>query len=554
MASRRQQSGYFLIIAVLLIMVMGVIGGLISSLSSNKGISTGNQFNGAKAFYIAESAIEIVAHGLTSSSAVTPLTCATLTGDANVTNASLLGGTFTATAVNDAVYTASSTLASNLNTNTLTISVADAANYASHGIVKIDSEAMSYAAISGNDLIGVQRGVGGTTVASHTSGANVTQNMCLVKVQAGVPSIASPIAKRELEMGVEIVSAGSSTTAWAMGSRVGNAFGLASYNTPTTSVWTDASITDSNRENLMGVSINNNDDSGWAVGLEKSGNFTMLKWDGSAWTVNVVSGACTNQDLYSVSNLSLSEAWSVGATSKPGCSKKGSDPKRYNILKWNGTSWAVLTPSTSPSIPADSTTNQNLNGVSMVDTSANGLANLGFAVGDSGRILYFNGTNWVAYTSPTSSALYGVATISASEAWAVGAGGLILKWNGTSWSSQTSPTGQQLNAIAMLDTNSDGLADFGWAVGAGGTIIYYNGTSWSTQISGTTQNLTDVAISATDEAWAVGAGSTLQQWDGSSWSSTTSPISTDYNGVAFGPTIGSVSSTPVVGSWKEIFG
>ncbi len=114
----------------------------------------------------------------------------------------------------------------------------------------------------------------------------------------------------------------------------------------------------------------------------------------------------------------------------------------------------------------------------MIDTDGDSAGNIGFAVGNSGRILRYNGTNWVADTSPVTSNLFGVSTVVCLEAWACGANGDILRWNGSSWSVNNSTSSQQLNAIQMIDTDGDGLANFGVAVGNAGTIMRYNGSTW----------------------------------------------------------------------------
>ena len=57
----RHQQGYFLIIAVVLIMVIGVMGTLIAYLFSNRAALSYPQQLGMQAFYSAESGLDIAA-------------------------------------------------------------------------------------------------------------------------------------------------------------------------------------------------------------------------------------------------------------------------------------------------------------------------------------------------------------------------------------------------------------------------------------------------------------------------------------------------------------
>jgi len=63
-----------------------------------------------------------------------------------------------------------------------------------------------------------------------------------------------------------------------------------------------------------------------------------------------------------------------------------------------------------------------------------------FAVGDSGRILHYNGSTWSAMTSWTTNILHSVWGSSGSEVFAVGDSGRILHYNGSTWSAMSSWT------------------------------------------------------------------------------------------------------------------
>lgn len=550
----RKQQGYFLILAVIFVMVIGVMGTIIAYTFAGRANISAAQYQGWQAFYIAESGLEIASRLLVGTSRVSgqERTCANLTGYSLVTHAAVLNGTFTATAVGGGLYSAATTLSAGITATSNSLTVASVTGMASHGRVRIEGEAIDYAAISGTTLTGLNRGMAGTTASSHASGVSVSQSVCLVNVQAGIPSIAAPKYSRQLEMAVEILN--GSSDIWAVGTRHRNQFSIIRWNTPLPSVWNDVSpgADLTNREDLNAVSLSSTTN-GWAVGTQKGSNFTMVYWNGSLpWVASPLAGACSGQDLLGVAVTSTAEAWAVGARYRPACAASGN--YRYTLLKWNGSTWTVLTPSTSPSIPTDAAANPNLNGVSVFDSNGDGFAEVGFAVGDSGRILRYTGTTWSASTVGSAN-LLAVSVVSATEAWAVGASGTILKWNGSSWSAVTSPTTNQLNGISMVDSNGDGVAEAGWAVGNSGTIIYYNGSTWAAQTSGTTRTVSGVVALSSATAYAVGASNTLLLYSSGSWTAATPPtsFSATYYGMAFVPGGGLSVTGTQVGSWQQIF-
>jgi hypothetical protein len=245
-----------------------------------------------------------------------------------------------------------------------------------------------------------------------------------------------------------------------------------------------------------------------------------------------------------VTAVSSQEAYAVGARYHSNCANGNYN---YNILRWNGTAWTQLTTATTPSIPAATTTNSNLNGVHVIGTNGNSTGNFGFAVGDGGFILQFNGTTWTKITSPTTQNLEAVLVVSATEAWAVGAAGVILKWNGTAWATVTSPTTTQLNAITMLDATLSGTAQSGWAVGNAGVAVTYNGTSWALNSTGNTNNMNGVAQFNNNDVWAAGNAGTIMHWDGTAWTSIASGTALQLNNIA------TIPKQPFPSSWQQIF-
>jgi hypothetical protein len=67
-----------------------------------------------------------------------------------------------------------STLSSSINTSVTSLTMASSSSFASSGTVQIGTELITYTGNSGGTLSGLTRGANGTTAASHSSGATVT--------------------------------------------------------------------------------------------------------------------------------------------------------------------------------------------------------------------------------------------------------------------------------------------------------------------------------------------------------------------------------------------
>ena len=523
---RSSEQGYFLVIAIIFILAMGVMGSLVAYLFSHRAERSVSEWNGLRTFYITESGLEIGARLLTQPSlSDTPsrLACGSVTGNSSITNASMGSGTFTVTTINSSPVFANTALNAGLTSGAASIGVSSTSGFAPSGKILIDREAIDYAALSGDTFVGVTRGVSGTLASSHANGTGVSQYQCSLDVQGGIPSIASPNYQRDLRWDVQLQEG------WFVGNSTGSNFMFSHWNRPAELTWTLSNVAGgSSTTNLHAVDMLSGAD-GWAVGNEDGNNFTFLHWNGSAWQLAALSGACNGQNLQGVSMVSSQEGWAVGERYRPLCLP--AIPFRYTVMRYDGSSWSLLTPTTSPSIPADASTNQNLNAVHVIDTNGDGLGNIGFSVGNNGTIFQYNGSNWVALSSPTTRDLNGVYTVSASEAWAVGNNGVILKWNGSSFSSFSSPVSSQLNAIAMLDTDGDGAANLGFAVGNSSVVLSYDGSSWSSTDLGS-PNFSGVDIFNANDAWLVGTGGVIYHWDGSEWSSMSSGTTRALNGIS----------------------
>jgi hypothetical protein len=533
------QRGFLAILAVFIIIVVGFMGIAATYMFVGNATSQGDMQQSDNAFYVAESGLERSVRAVLTpflTGTAKRITCASVTGNTNLTSASFGPGIFTATTLNSSPIYAMTTLNGALTATATTVPLVSTSALAPAGTAMVDFEELSYGAISGNSLIAVQRGYHNSYATSHVTGAGVAQYQCDLNVVAGTPNLTSPIAKRQLSENISLQEA------WAVANLTGSTFVFTRWNRPTEVTWTASTVSAGTAENLNSISMLSNAE-GWAVGNINNTTFTILHWKGASWAASTAPGAsCNTQNLNGVSSVSSQEAWAVGSKFLDFLCLLGSN--HYTILKWNGSAWTALS---SPSVPADSANVANLNAVHVIGTAGSSTGNLGFAVGDSGTILQYNGSTWTQVSSPTTQSLQGVYVVSASEAWAVGAAGVILKWNGSTWATVASSTTTELNAISMLDAIQAGTAQSGWAVGNNGVIVTYNGTSWSTSTSGTTNTLNGVSMFTANDVWAVGAAGTALHWDGTDWTSIASGTTLSLNAIS------PVMRQPFPSSWQEIF-
>src|SRR5258708_17181373 len=181
---------------------------------------------------------------------------------------------------------------------------------------------------------------------------------------------------------------------------------------------------------------------------------------------------------------------------------------------------AAAAPAAGPQAQAGAVTDLKfgLNAVSVLSSSD------AWAVGDSAKVLHWNGTSWAPLTIPGLPAdvfLYAVDALSSSDVWAAGesfAQGspvttLIVHWDGTAWKRVPSPGPSGSHLIAQLDyLTMDSAAD-GWAVGdvrdlQHGTttnlVAHWNGSSWQQVTTSPAFSFRGVTSFSPANAWAVG--------------------------------------------------
>ena len=108
----------------------------------------------------------------------------------------------------------------------------------------------------------------------------------------------------------------------------------------------------------------------------------------------------------------------------------------------------------------------------------------GWAVGDNGSILRWDGASWSAVASSTTENLYGVHCVSANDCWAAGSGGTILHWNGSAWLATASGTTGTLQAISCAPLTpghcfANGATPIFLGLFLLATSRYWDGVNWT---------------------------------------------------------------------------
>lgn len=505
-----EQRGYLALLAVLMVAVIGFLGSTISSIFTDSMTATLNASMTEKAYFIAQAGTEEASRYVLQKG----VACASVTGNADLTNVSFGGGQFTVTGTATVV---SSTANGAIGSGDTSIVLASATGFASSGIVTIDSEVMSYAGVSGNTLTNVSRGIFSTTAAAHSSGAAVSENQCALNATAGVPSIASPIAQNQILKIIPLFISIGGITGWAAGDVVNGNYIMAKWNGSSWSAYTLAATGNPAAAYGLGVISFANV---WMVG--DKGNF--YNWNGSSWSLTNVSAASLKY-------------WSMSCGSVNDChvasDRSGNTP---GLVDWNSSSgWQ------SAGTILGVKTKTNLKAVSC--TSASNCWAVGAS--SSGKTFYqWNGSNWTGSTNTLTGYTYnGLFCNSVTDCWAVGANAMFARYDGTTWSDYaTGLPATQYNAI-FCNSSSDC-----WAVGQVNSsrdlIVHWDGVVWSRDASSPTPlaNLNSVSCASSTNCWAVGKTSSgnnpiFVQWNGTAWANVTvSGMATGggLNAVTFG--------------------
>ncbi len=155
-------------------------------------------------------------------------------------------------------------------------------------------------------------------------------------------------------------------------------------------------------------------------------------------------------------------------------------------------------------------------------------ANNGYAVGDDGVIIHYDGLTWNVETTPDNWHLYDIYMFSNIFGIAVGEYGRVISYTAGVWEVVADvPTDKSLSAVSAVDANNI------WVVGNSGTILYADASGYVLQESPTTKDLKGVFAVSANDVWAVGKSGTIIHYDGTEWTKVTSPSTNNLSDVFF---------------------
>lgn len=238
------------------------------------------------------------------------------------------------------------------------------------------------------------------------------------------------------------------------------------------------------------------DGQAWAVG--EAG--IILHYDGESWR-QVESP--TEEGLHAVAFSSADDGWAVGQAG--------------TILRYRGGAWhSVSAPTTGADVLFD---------ITLVGAG-------GWAVGQrfdsisgkqKGLILRLRDGEWTEAAISQTRPLSAVAFASPDDGWAVGQAGTRLRWDGSEWIAES--------VVASVDLQGVTTAgDDVWAVGDSGILVRWNEGSYHVE-SQSDATLTDVGFAGPEDGWAIGAEGMILHYDGRGWFTVNMSLDTDLFGL-----------------------
>lgn len=163
-----------------------------------------------------------------------------------------------------------------------------------------------------------------------------------------------------------------------------------------------------------------------------------------------------------------------------------------------------------------------------------------WVVGDSGRIVYGGGgQNWVTQLSATTRSLYGVWGESEQHVFAVGVAGEIVELADNRWTRLLKATDRNLLDVCGVEVPSGGgeAAYAVYAVGAEGTILRRDVDTgdWEAMDSPVSSTLFALGVARGDAVFAAGSGGVVLTLDRGEWKQVASTTSADLYDIAATP-------------------
>jgi photosystem II stability/assembly factor-like uncharacterized protein len=269
-----------------------------------------------------------------------------------------------------------------------------------------------------------------------------------------------------------------------------------------------------------------NQQEGWAVG--RQGKIIHTTNAGATWTQQ---NSGTTSDLNKVHMVGANFGLAVGddgaAVRYNGTSwsatSSGTSQDLYSVFfidantGWIGGDWAIIKKTTNggTSFSAESTSSMS-NTFSDIHMFS---ATDGWAVGSTGAVWRYNGSNWVTQTTPesggTGSQLHAISFSSPTNGFFSGDDSKIYRWDGSSWTQYSTSLPDNSFHIYDVQVLSENLAYAVTTPGFGGEgfILKFDGNTWNTDYEYTGMNselFSGVSFPAANKGYAVGAGGMIK--------------------------------------------
>ncbi len=552
----KQQRGFLTIAAVVMIVIFGITSAMLVSMFIRISSSTTYLAETKKSIALAESGLQQGVKTLTMSTITSRQSCVGLSNTTGLGTGSfsVIRATDTANSINPRYAFSTLSGAITAGATPTTLAVSNSSVFASQGgRVLIGREVFQYQRIANaTTLAGVTRAQDGTLASAHDSGTQLSQYQCTM-ASTGTSPTSSPLGVREYHQAIQqpvIFTAGAAGTILRWNSDA-NELTWGSMS-PGTFVFNGISVL--------------NYHAAWAVANSNgTTSYRFSRLQGNAW-INTNLALTQSRNLSGVYATSDKEAWAVGALGQG---------NTFTLMLWtrdagnSDTNWCkVSCGGKTVSTTGTTAAARVLFAVKAIDTNGDGFADIGYTAGgqagtganNRGLILSYNGSAWANFALPATTnrigQLSGLDMLSANEAYFVGGSSLnatdgkLFRWRSGAWSAVTTTT-TIMNSVSVVDTNGDGLADFGMAVGDTGKVYTFNGSfavTGPTTIAGAANLQGVVVLSATD-AWAVDSAGNRFHYDGSSWV-------TLNTGVATGSSLNGVSAVSPknspISSWYDL--
>lgn len=250
----------------------------------------------------------------------------------------------------------------------------------------------------------------------------------------------------------------------------------------------------------------------WAVGYDSTNKGRVVKWDGTRFSDQAVSGNWGNVALHAISGLSATDAYAVGddavllhldnqgwieweynpALQIDWLAVHASSPTNVWLAGWERV--RRYNPSTG------SGTTETLSGFGIINGVFTFSSTEGWTVGATAR--HRTSTGWTLVPTGTTGVLNAVWGAATNDVWVGGPNGFIARWNGTSFTPV--PSGTTATVVSITGRSANDVY-FGFS---GGILKHWDGTAMRQITTGipNTRSVEGIWAGSGDELWVVSHG------------------------------------------------